>query len=231
MKLVFSILFLVALSACGNAPELETGETKVLKIIKDKMDAPSGATSYIDARKLVSREILDSVGVPILFVEIDRGQNGTMTQYPGVGVGQTWLGVDGSTVTLDNGLLKATRGMGDDLMGSEISLEINWSDLEEVSYERRLTYLRYDNQTLTVEYACKLADMKSSETIELFDAEFKVSHVKETCKSALGSFVNDYYVDTKGLVRNSRQYHGSKIGYMTIARLDIKEIDIFEGEN
>ena len=121
MRLIFSILSLLALSACGNSSELETGETKVLKIIKDKLDAPSGAVAYIDARKVVSRDIIDGVGVPILFVEIDRGQNGTMTQYPGVGVGQTWLGVDGSTVTLDNGLLKATRGMGDDLMGRNFS--------------------------------------------------------------------------------------------------------------
>lgn len=63
----------MALSACGNSPELETGETSVLKIVKYKMDAPSGATAYIDPRKLVVREILDSVGVLILFVEIDRG--------------------------------------------------------------------------------------------------------------------------------------------------------------
>ena len=220
MRVIFSVLSLMALSACGNSTELETGETKVLKIIKDKMDAPSGATAYIDARKLVSREILDGVGVPILFVEIDRGQNGTLSQYPGEGVGQTWLGVDGSTVTLDNGILKATRGMGDDLMGSEISLEINWSELEEVSYERRMVYLRLDNKTLINEYACTLAEMNSMETINLFDAEFSVNHVQETCRGAAGSFVNDYYIDTEGLVRNSRQYQGEKIGYMTIARLD-----------
>jgi hypothetical protein len=220
MKLVFSILLLLALSACGNSPELETGETKVLKIIKDKMDAPSGATAYINARKLVSREILDGVGVPILFVEIDRGQNGTLSQYPGEGIGQTWLAVDGSTVTLENGLLKATRGMGDDLMGSEISHEINWSDPKEVSYKRRMAYLRLDNKTLINEYTCKLTDMNRVETINLFDADFSVKHVQETCRGAAGSFVNDYYIDTEGLVRNSRQYQGDKIGYMTIARLD-----------
>lgn len=222
MRVIFSILVLLALSACGNSSELETGETKVLKIIKDKMDSPSGATAYIDARKLVSREILDGVGVPILFVEIDRGQNGTLSQYPGEGVGQTWLGVDGSTVTLDNGILKATRGMGDDLMGSEISLEINWSDLEEVPYERRLAYLRLDNKTLINQYSCTLTDMNSMDTINLFDADFSVKHVQETCRGAAGSFVNDYFIDTEGLVRNSRQYHGEKIGYMTIARLDRK---------
>ena len=220
MSLIFSILSLIALSACGNSTELETGETKVLKIIKDKLNAPSGANAYIDARKIVSRDIIDGVGVPILFVEIDRGQNGTMTQYPGVGVGQTWLGVDGSTVTLENGLLKATRGMGDDLMGSEFSLEFNWSDLEDVSYERKMAYLRLDNKTHINEYSCTLTDMNSMDTIDLFDADFSVKHVQETCRGAAGSFVNDYYIDTEGLVRNSRQYQGEKIGYMTIARLD-----------
>ena len=133
-----------------------------------------------------------AVGAPILFVEIDRGQNGTMTQYPGVGVGQTWLGVDGSTVTLDNGLSKATRGMGYDLLGSEISPEINWRDLEEVSYERQMAYRRLDNKTFIDEYTCTLTDMNSMETINLFDADFSVNHFQETCRGAAGSFVNDY---------------------------------------
>ena len=117
---------LLALTACGNSIELKSGERKVIKLIQDKIERPAGPAAYIDARKIVSRAIIDGVGVPILFVEIDRGQNGTMTQYPGEGVGQTWLGVDGSTVTLDNGTLKATRGVGDDLMGSEISRDTNW---------------------------------------------------------------------------------------------------------
>ena len=221
MRLIFSVLSLLTLLACGNSTELETGEAKVLKIIKDRLDAPSDATAYIDARKIVSRDIIDGVGVPILFVEIDRGQNGTMTQYPGVGVGQTWLGVDGSTITLDNGFLKATRGIGDDLMGSEISLAIDWNDLKEISYKRRMAYLRFDNKMLINEYSCTLKDMKNLETINLFDADFSVNHMQESCLGDAGSFVNDYYIDTEGLVRNSRQYHGEKIGYMTIARIDV----------
>ena len=110
--------------------------------------------------------------------------------------------------------------MGDDLMGSEISLEIKWSDLEEVFYARRMAYLRLDNKTLINEYSCTLTDMNSVETINLFDADFSVKHMQETCRGLAGIFVNDYYIDTEGIVRNSRQYQGDKIGYMTIARLD-----------
>ena len=37
-----------------------------------------------------------------------------LTPIPGQGVGQTWLGADGATITLDKGVLKASRGMGND---------------------------------------------------------------------------------------------------------------------
>ena len=211
---------LFALIACGNSIELEKGETKVIKLIQEKLERPAGPAAYIDARKLVSRAIIDGVGVPILFVEIDRGQNGTMTQYPGEGVGQTWLGVDGSTVTLAGGMLKATRGVGDDLMGSEISRQINWKNPSDAPYTRKLAYLREDNQTRVDEYECSLTDTKKYETIEVFDAKFRVRRITETCRGDGSQFVNDYRIDASGLVRTSRQYHGEKIGYMTLERLD-----------
>ena len=44
------------------------------------------------------------------------------------------------------------------------------------------------------------------ETINLFEAEFSVNRVQETCRGEAGSFVNDHYIDTEGLVRNSRHY-------------------------
>ena len=213
-------LTLLTLTACGNSIELESGERKVIKLIQDKLERPAGPAAYIDARKLVSREIIDGVGVPILFVEIDRGQNGTMTQYPGEGVGQTWLGVDGSTVTLAGGMLKATRGVGDDLMGSEISLQINWKNPSDAPYTRKLAYLREDNQTRVDEYECSLTDTKQYEPTEIFDAKFRVRRVEETCRGDGSQFVNDYRVDASGLIRKSRQYHGEKIGYMTLERLD-----------
>ena len=143
-----------------------------------------------------------------------------MTQYPGEGVGQTWLGVDGSTVTLAGGTLKATRGVGDDLMGSEISRQINWKNPSDAPYTRKLAYLREDNQTRVDEYACHLTDTKQYETTEIFDAKFRVRRREETCRGDGIQFVNDYRVDASGLVRTSRPYHGVIIGFMNIERLD-----------
>ena len=82
----------------------------------------------IDARNLINRKQIDAANIPVLFVELASGQNGTLTPYPGQGVGQTWLGADGATITLERGILKASRGMGDDLMGSSSSMP-PWSKI------------------------------------------------------------------------------------------------------
>ena len=67
--------------------------------------------------------------MPVLFVGLTSGQNGILTPYPGQGDGQTWLGADGATITLGKGVLKASRGMGDDLMGSS-SFMPPWSNIK-----------------------------------------------------------------------------------------------------
>ena len=217
---LLTLLALAALAACANALDMESGEVKALKLLKKKLDAPSGPVAYVDARKLVTRQMIDAAGVPVLFVEIDRGQNGTMTQFPGVGVGETWLGSDGSTVTLERGMLKATRGVGDDLMGSETSREISWGDLDPAPYTRSLAHLREDNQTHIEEFTCTLTDARESHTLELFGATFTAKLFRETCQGAATHFTNTYYVDASGIVRKSRLYHGEGIGYMTLERLD-----------
>ena len=120
MKIILVILAtILILTACSNTPDLETGEIKTLHLLKQALDDSNKPKRFIDARNLLSRKQIDAANTPVLFVELASGQNGTLTPYPGQGVGQTWLGADGATITLEQGILTASRGMGDDLMGSQ----------------------------------------------------------------------------------------------------------------
>ena len=119
---------ILILASCSNAPETETGEIRTLQLLKKAFDSSRKPKQFIDARNLISREQIDAANMPVLFVELASGQNGTLTPYPGHGDGQTWLGADGATVTLERGILKASRGMGDDLMGSSSSMP-SWSKI------------------------------------------------------------------------------------------------------
>ena len=101
-KTLTTFVFIFIIMACSNTPDLETGEIKTLNLLKNALQQSRNQNIFIDSRNLLSREQIDSAEVPILFVELKSGQNGTLT-YPGQGFEQTWLGADGATITLERG--------------------------------------------------------------------------------------------------------------------------------
>lgn len=219
---ITSVLFFI-LTSCTNAPELETGEIKTFQMLRDAFYEANNPKVFIDARHLISRKKIDSVNMPVLFVELESGQNGTLTPYPGNGIGQTWLGADGATVTTENGILKATRGMGSDLMGS-ISKMPPWAEINNgsSSYKRKLSYLDGNNDISTLVMKCKIKKNSKTEKekIKIWEVNFSVSQFVEDCSNDSITFTNTYYLDSKKVVRKSLQYHSEAIGYLLIERLD-----------
>ena len=125
--------------------------------------------SFINVGKIISRDWIDQAKVPILFVELPSGQNGTLTLYPGEGYGKTWIGQDGATLTLERGVLKASRGMGSDLMGSTNSLP-NWGDIINGStYTKKLFLLEQDNRINVENYLCSIIIKEKIQEIDIFD--------------------------------------------------------------
>ena len=218
--LLISVLISI-LTSCSNTPELETGEIKLLAILDQEFKRPSQQKEFIDSRLLLTRKQIDEAKVPVLYVELPSGQNGTLTPYPGQGIGQTWLGADGAIITLDRGVLKASRGMGDDLMGSTSSMP-PWPKIKdkEQNYIRELSYITGNNQISKIVFRCDIQKIGSGEVIEIWDINFTVNRLEENCLSDNFKTKNTYYLDDKGIVRKSFQYHSATKGYILIERLD-----------
>lgn len=216
-----SILVVFVMASCSNTSELETGEIKTLRLLKDAVSKKNSSNAFIDSRNLLSRKQIDDAAIPILFVELDTGQNGTLTPYPGQGIGQTWLGADGATITLERGILKASRGMGDDLMGSVLSMR-PWAEIEhsEETYLRTVSYLSGNNKIYMHSLTCSMKKNDEIETVKIWDVTFFVKKYKENCVNEGNLVTNTYYLDDRGVVRKSRQYHSKKIGYIITERLD-----------
>ena len=85
-KLFAKLLFLFVMAACTHTPDLETGEIKVLSLLKDVIDQPRKKKIFVDSRNLLSRDQIDTADIPVLFVELDTGQNGTLTLHTPVKV-------------------------------------------------------------------------------------------------------------------------------------------------
>ncbi len=221
MKCLFVIIVALAtLISCSNSNEFETGEIKAIKMLRETLIARNTSTMLLDTRKVITRKKIDDAKIPVIFVELENGQNGTLTLYPGEGIGDTWLGADEATITLDNGIIKATRGMKSDVMGSASSMP-SWLDIKDTSnYARQISYLGGDNQSYFKTFSCSMKKKKKPLTIVIFDVRFDVQEYRETCISNTEILENKYFVDDKNVVRRSKQYHGPALGYLLVERLD-----------
>ena len=214
------IAFFLFLIACSNSYELETGEIRTFKVIKESLEQANKQKQFVSAKKLISRDQIDAANIPVLFVELSSGQNGTLTPYPGKGVGQTWLGADGATVTLEKGILKASRGMGDDVMGGE-TLIPQWTNIKKTAeYKRKISFLDGNNQIVSRTFLCKIAKTDDGIIINIWNIDFEVVLYEEYCSGNSGKIKNEYYLDRYNIVRKSKQYHSETVGYITIERLD-----------
>lgn len=224
MEVIRTFIFITSffiISACSNSHELETGEIKTLQFLSAALNEKNKSQSFPDARLLLNREQINSLDIPILFVELETGQNGTLTQYPGQGIGQTWLGADGATITLEQGIIKATRGLGDDIMAGK-SFMPSWTDLNLTSrYIRKLSYLSGNNSLITKEFSCQIKKKSNKKTITIWEIQFTVKEFEEICKWKNKLIKNVYYVDEHEIVRKSWQYHSDTLGYLVIERLDL----------
>lgn len=217
--LIFLIIF--AVISCANNPDLETSEIQTLKLLKNKITELGKPKEFVDARKLLTRERIDKFAIPILFVEMETGQNGTLTLYPGKGVGQTWLGSDGATITLENGVLKASRGMGDDLMGVDASMP-DWEKIQNdgATYFRKTSYLSGNNKIISRNFRCSINYTTEKENLKIWNVDFRVKRYEEICNDFDLKIKNIYYLDDNKRVRSSYQYHSETIGYLRIERID-----------
>ena len=220
-RMVFSLIVVSVMASCSNTPELETGEIKTLASLEQAFKQLNKPKRFIDAQNLLTREQIDKAAVPVLFVKLPSGQNGTLTPYPGQGIGQTWLGADGATITLQRGVLMASRGMGDDLMGSTSSMP-PWSEIKnkKQTYSRALNHITGNNKIFNRTFRCEIQKSGKGDIIKIWDVSFKVAIFEENCHYEGLKFKNNYYVDSKGLVRRSLQFHSNTIGSIKIERLD-----------
>ena len=220
MKRQFLLLSLIILTACSNSSDFETGEIKAIKNLRDTLLASKTPTKILDTRQIITRKKIDDAKIPVLFIELKNGQNGTLTLYPGQGVGETWLGADGATVTLERGIIKATRGMRSDVMGGTSSMP-SWANIKDTSeYTRQIAYLSGNNQTESKTYSCIIKRDKKRSSVTIFDVDFSVQKYRENCTYGAIKLDNIYFVDNKSIVRKTTQYHGPAVGYVTIERLD-----------
>ena len=170
------LALLVALAACGTPP------------------TP-------DIRPAITPEAIAAAPEPLLFVE--QGQGGAQALMALAGRNGdviTWASADGRSVSLRDGVLVATRGLGFDLMSADVGGTLTALAGGPREYERFVSYLDGENRTVLRSFACIMAD-PVAETIESFGRSVPTTRWTETCAGLDGQVTSVFHTGAGGMWR------------------------------
>lgn len=215
-----SILFVLTNCSSSNKQDPMLNVISTLRTVVKERNNP---TPIVDPTKVITREMLDASSQPLILIRVPTRQIiATLGLFPGETLGAVWLGADGSSISTDNGILRATRGMSYDLVSADTGptqKALSTVKAGQVfAYERSYKYIVEDNRDLIVTVQCELNVVKST-SVEIFKRDYPVMEYVEACNNDMLSYENRYWREFSGKMRNSLQWQGTDIGYIMIETL------------
>lgn len=212
----FAILLLGVVVACGPMTESQPIVGAARSLFGASADP--GAVA-LDPRRDLSRDIIESSPTDFILLAIVSRDAAATAQFVGAnGSRQTWATLDGISLTFDNGLVVATRGLGDDLMGSDPSEVYHALRHGGGEVLRINDYLGSQDDIVRASYYCDIQAL-GSETIEIFERSYATQKFQEICVSPDQQFENLYWIDSSGTIWQSRQWLSALVGYLEVQRL------------
>ncbi|MGV8985768.1 MAG: YjbF family lipoprotein [Cypionkella sp.] len=211
------------LAGCGTTPE--AGETKATLSAFKAIGAAIGglgrkqSATKPDAATLASfRQILVQVGKPIYSVTIKKsGYANMMTPYGSNGNVQTWASGAQETISLNDGVLVATRGFGADIMTS-VAPDLSQIRNAVGGFHRVYYYLDGADQDQSLGFDCRF-EATGTETVSVVGKPYATHRVTEDCASPHSEFKNVYWFDGSGKLRQSDQFVSPELATMRLQRV------------
>ncbi len=202
----------VALAACGPLNEGSTG-AQVLELAATRI---AGAPPVAASGLAVSQdEILSSPGkyMRVNISNINRWD--TMARAGTNGPRVTWVDGSNMTLTLENGIIAATRGLPRDLIGANVSETWHAIRAGGGKARREHEFLTDLDSISTQLLQCSIA-FKGPEVIERLQNTLNSVRFEEECQGEGLQFTNVYWVNDAGVILRSLQAVSPDAGYLQI---------------
>jgi hypothetical protein len=202
---VSRILFLaiaacVALTACSSDKDREPGLMKqATGAIKSRFlrQETTPPPTRDQLRAAITPEFREQTGgVPLLLVTSQRVPvSSILTRFSVNGPVETYLTPDQISLSLRDGIVVSSRGLGNDLMSAEVTGVLDAIRAGEGSALRRHRYLDGENQEVIDRFTCDYSR-----------PEDPAGTVIERCRGSDQGFTNSYALDQDGRITLSNQW-------------------------
>lgn len=201
LRFACGMVLVLTLSNCGD------NVSPFVNVARSLIEENEGDPLYGKRLAGATPEILDKFGFSVLFADLAATKTSSfMRPMERNGNVETWIGTDGNSLSMTDGIIVATRGYGYDLASSKrpaLSELRHYAKTGEV-YE--ITYRHWD---LEGNLQTRVGTCEASGGNE---------EVDEVCKIGVIEFTNSYALDLSGIT-SSRQWISPERGYLRTIRL------------
>ncbi len=217
MDLIKGMLGVVVLglAACGN---LQGEDNPMARLGSTIIGAASGDSAAVAGSPALTRELIDVQDVELLRVSLISAEaTGLVVFGSRNGDNVTWVSQEGQSFTFREGLLSGTRGLGDDLMGADLSGAV--ASLEDGgNHFRTLDFMSSLDEIDRLTFECTTVHVRR-EDLTIVERTYSTTVIEETCMIGTSGFKNTYWRDDEGVIWQARQWISAGVGYLGYQRL------------
>lgn len=224
-RTTLALLAVAVVAACSSEKKKTIGlgtiavgmaKAKLAKRKVEKAGKPATTTA-----QAIPLEALKKYGRPVIYVNVPRlGSNLPAIQVAKNGAFRTYLGGDKASVTMQDGVITATRGQPTDLFAQELSLNpaaIFYGGEFPKAYTRTQRHLNGEGKLVNHVYTCVIAPLDADETLDVLGREVRVRKFSELCKNSTRAFENSYWIDRRARqIWKSYQSISKDVGHMIL---------------
>lgn len=210
LKYIGCLVAVLGLTACSEEAET-TVTNQVASLVLGTNTAPAARPrSSVD-----EQELLANPGKYLRVNIRDLGATDTMVAVAENGARTTWIGPAGTSVTLEEGIVVATRGLPRDLMGADATATAQALRTGGGTVVRRHDFLDDSDQIIPFVMDCQIAP-KSVEMVNRLGQSTPAVRFEELCSADGLTLTNVYWLNAEGEIIRSLQAVSPDAGYLQL---------------
>ena len=206
----------MTLGGCGSEELLASDSGAATEALARSLRLPAARSTTPAGPPQLTRAVIEKADFPLALGTIESlnatAIMGRISQNSGT---ETYASADRVTVTLRDGVMISSRGFRADLMSGIVPSGATIRS-GTGSHDRVHDYLDSLDKIERHRFACTLAK-GGVETITIAQTAYRTSVVTETCSGSTGSFANQYWIESSGKIRQSRQWISETVGFLRLS--------------
>lgn len=204
------LLAACALMSCGDARDEGLGGQVAGLLLGGGAEAPTPQSLNV-----TEDDLLSNPGTYMRVNVRDHNRWETMVRAGSNGTRTTWIDGQSITVTEENGIVVATRGLPRDMMGAEATATWNAIRAGGGMVQRQVDFLDDQDQILARVLQCRIVS-EGSDPVTRLQRTYPASRFKEECSGEGLSLTNIYWLNPSGRMIRSLQAVSPDAGYLQI---------------